>query len=583
MSAMQLSEEQRAIVEAAVGPLSIKACAGSGKTRTAVHRLLNLRELLRDSRGHITLLSFSNVAVDAFRSELNKQRNANVRVDSSRITVATVDSFFASNVIQTHGKRSMGASRTPFLVQGGEPFLLNDQFKYWAEPASGNAFPVTADSVLVNLVSGVFTFSHSVHGSSTVPINNGIKATDALGKTGAYAHETGRYWALRVLREQPIVLRALARRYPHIIIDEAQDIGSMHAALLDLLVTAGVQVSLVGDTAQAIFEFAGADGSYLNSFAAAGVQQLPLTRNYRSNDRILAVANRIASRVDSPDRFAEHGWQGVFFAPYSKLQEAALVNRFHAAVVSHDIRLDEAVVVCRSRDLLGRLAGTNAVFGKGAVVSAVQAATLRDIHKDISRAYKALCSTVFALLSGYSEQAPILLRKNSNIPAMRQVRLLLWRFLRDPDTGLPFSGLHAQNEWHPLLKDRLEVLLNACAELLQCSVKDDLGRKVTKTNLPNRRLDEVVLAPSTASLSHETVHQVKGRSLDAVLYLATDRNVKALVEGVGTVLGRIGYVSVTRARDLFVLGVPEQYLSTCQQSLLDLGFGEWQPNSQSEP
>ncbi|MBK9195379.1 MAG: UvrD-helicase domain-containing protein [Flavobacteriales bacterium] len=106
MSARSLSEEQQAIVEAAIGPFSIKACAGSGKTRTAVHRLLKLRELQRDTRGHITLLSFSNVAVDAFRAELLAQKSVNIRIDTTRITVATVDSF-GFNVIQPHAKRTM--------------------------------------------------------------------------------------------------------------------------------------------------------------------------------------------------------------------------------------------------------------------------------------------------------------------------------------------------------------------------------------------------------------------------------------------------------------------------------------------
>lgn len=576
MSATQLSGEQKAIVDAAVGPLSIQACAGSGKTRTAVHRLLKLREILSDSRGHIMLLSFSNVAVQAFRSELSAHR-----LDTSRIGVATVDSFFVSNVVQPHGKRTMRSIRTPFLVQGGESFLDNYQFRYM--PDSPNAFPVTAERVVVNIVNGAFHFGHSPFGNAVVSIPDGVTPTDALGRVGAYAHETGRYWAIRVLREQPIILRALARRYPHIIVDEAQDIGTMQAALLDMLIGAGVQVSLVGDAAQAIFEFAGADGTYLNSFAVAGGQQLPLTRNYRSNDRILSVANKIANRNDSVERIAQQPWQGAYFTPYSNLQESVLVSAFHATIASCGIPHGEAVVVCRSRDLLRRLAGTDTEFGKGAVVKAAKASLLRDVHANIPEAYKALCAAVFSLLSGYPDESPVLLRKHSNVPPMREVRTLIWRFLRDPATGLPASTLHAQNEWHGLLKERLEPLLKSCADLLGCTVKDNLGRLVTKTNLPNKSLADAVTVPNSDSLAHETVHQVKGRSLDAVLYLATEKNVKALIEGVGTELGRIGYVAVTRARDLFVLGVPQGSLPTCQQKLLDLGFSEWQPNSQSEP
>ncbi|MBK9195378.1 MAG: ATP-dependent helicase [Flavobacteriales bacterium] len=252
---------------------------------------------------------------------------------------------------------------------------------------------------------------------------------------------------MRTLREQPIILRALARRYPHIIVDEAQDIGSVHAALLDLLVTAGVQVSLIGDTAQAIFEFAGADGgSYLSSFSQPEFSNFPLTRNYRSNDRILLVANRIANRNDSPDHVATQPWEGAYFASYANLQESALVDVFQTAVASGGIPNGGAVVVCRSRDLLRRLAGTDVEFGKGAVVKAARASLLRDVHGDIPGAYKALCAVVFALLSGYADETPVLLRKHSNKAPMRPLRILLWKFLRDSGTGLPSASLHATND-----------------------------------------------------------------------------------------------------------------------------------------
>lgn len=54
--------------------------------------------------------------------------------------------------------------------------------------------------------------------------------------------------------------------YPHILIDESQDIGTMHQAILELLIKAGVQVSLIGDPSQSIDEFAGATGEFLRAY-----------------------------------------------------------------------------------------------------------------------------------------------------------------------------------------------------------------------------------------------------------------------------------------------------------------------------
>jgi putative ATP-dependent endonuclease of OLD family len=65
-----------------------------------------------------------------------------------------------------------------------------------------------------------------------------------------YTHASARYWVLRTLKEEPFVLRALVRRYPHILVDEAQDIGPEHEAILELMVGAGSQLSLIGDSNQ---------------------------------------------------------------------------------------------------------------------------------------------------------------------------------------------------------------------------------------------------------------------------------------------------------------------------------------------
>jgi hypothetical protein len=72
----------------------------------------------------------------------------------------------------------------------------------------------------------------------------------------------------------------------------------------------------------------------------------------------------------------------------------------------------------------------------------------------------------------------------------------------------------------------------------------------------------------------ETVHGVKGESLDAVLYFADKDHVEALISGTNTEIGRIGYVALTRARNLFWLGVPEESVGIFRERLLGHGFAE---------
>ena len=61
--------EQEAIIGGDLVPQCVIACPGSGKTVTAVRRLVEVRRRLGDSHGYVALFSYSNVAVDTFKQE----------------------------------------------------------------------------------------------------------------------------------------------------------------------------------------------------------------------------------------------------------------------------------------------------------------------------------------------------------------------------------------------------------------------------------------------------------------------------------------------------------------------------------
>src|SRR5580692_11396954 len=118
-----LSPQQQTIVGLPLGAICVTACAGSGKTRTATHRLWQMRQLMNDRHGIVALLSFSNVAVDTFRRDyylLARERSGSS--NPSSVEIDTMDGFLTANVIRPHAFRPMGAKRTPYLVQGHEPF-----------------------------------------------------------------------------------------------------------------------------------------------------------------------------------------------------------------------------------------------------------------------------------------------------------------------------------------------------------------------------------------------------------------------------------------------------------------------------
>src|SRR5690606_1510477 len=213
-----LSAEQQAVVDAPLTPLSVIACAGSGKTRTAVHRLVEVRKRMGDQRGRVALLSFSNVAVDTFRKHYQVlAHELPVGVGRSRVEIDTIDAFITANVLRPHAYRTMDCSSTPFLISGAESFLQNTEFKFWAQPGSGASCPVqpeNPENVMVSLTGEQPVFGDA-HFGSLLPVTNGSAVANRLAKIGAYTRALGQYWTYQVLRAPPKILSALAHRYPH--------------------------------------------------------------------------------------------------------------------------------------------------------------------------------------------------------------------------------------------------------------------------------------------------------------------------------------------------------------------------------
>lgn len=565
------SEEQTQVIDASLEPLSVIACAGSGKTFTAVRRLANIRKKLGNHRGRVALLSFSNVAVDTFRKEyqgLDPISNVHNRVE-----IDTLDTFITSNVLRPHAYRTMGAQQTAFLVTGGEAFLKGFTFQTDAYPRAINEMQVGIDT------GGVY-FSYSDIKSEIHRLNTSQAAevVHRLGRVGAYTHNLGRYWCYRTLADQPGILRALVHRYPHILIDEAQDIGTVHQVIIEQLVSAGCQVSLIGDPNQGIYEFAGADGAFLSKYGQRdGVNSLELKSNFRSVPPILDLANHLAGRTDAADREAPNTTHGAFFVAWDKDERDDLIVSFQRSVEASGLRLERSAVLCRGRDLADKLAGNKEAPGWGIVKRFTQAAILRERFHDYQGAFRQVAIGIVNLLVGAPNGLLATLTQASRHPENQSLRRLIWAFTRNPDSGLPTVSLNGKTQWQPQLLKRVKTLLAQIKQDCGLTSVDKLGNKLTIRDLPDGPLLSAADLNENNDRPHiriDTVHQAKGESLDAVLYLTNKVHAEGLLNGVDTEIGRIGYVAATRARNLFWIGVPASALVDLRPRLLDLGLQE---------
>lgn len=565
------SPQQKLIIEAGLISQRVIACAGSGKTATAVRRLAEIRRQLGASRQYVALLSYSNVAVETFRAEYAKLTAGQDGL-SNRVLICTVDAFVTSHILSPHAASTMQCARRPYLVNGHEPFLkgftffngkFNEEIRFLSAVLNGTNW----------------NFFNTAMRGNVVPANDStaLAAIRKLGKAGAYTHDLGRYWAINTLVDRPRLLKILAQRYPYILIDEAQDIGSVHGCLLGLLIAEGVTVSLVGDPNQAIYEFAHADGSFLRNFDPGVTgQKETLSENRRSIQPLVDVANKLSGTNYCSTRSIPSRRSGPYLITYKDEELSKIRSTFAEILSNHGYANDSAAVLCRARDTVSLIAGSGDSWGQGATEHFARAAFSRDRNGDIADAFTHTVDGVFWLLDGPPSSLRAALLSGTDDLLAKAVRRIIWAFLRTPATGIPSASLNAKSDWLPKLKANLAQLMTTLETKCGLCPSMTWRNRVRSNELTDKPLCSQDLATSSVPLPPvKTVHQAKGLSIDAVLYLLRSIDVSRLLAGPVHEDGRIGYVGLTRARDLLVVALPNTTKATLIKRFRDAGFSDW--------
>src|SRR3954452_1475849 len=97
----------------------------------------------------------------------------------------------------------------------------------------------------------------------------------------------------RLLIEKPEIAELYAERFQHILVDEYQDTNRLQAEVIDLLAVKHRNVMVVGDDAQSIFAWRGAEFTNIYEFPKRYPEAslFKLETNYRSTPEILGLAN----------------------------------------------------------------------------------------------------------------------------------------------------------------------------------------------------------------------------------------------------------------------------------------------------
>ncbi len=356
--AAELNAQQLAAVTAPPGAALVIAGAGSGKTRTLTYRVGFLLEQGIPA-DRILLLTFTNKAA----KEMMRRVSDLLEQELPALWGGTFHGI-GNRLLRLHADL-LGYQRD-FTIMDREDAkdLIDACVGEAAIDVKATRFPkseVLADifSLAVNTrktVPQVLAAEYDYFASLAAPIAD-LQQRYAARKRSANAMDFDdllELW-LKLLHDHPQVCEQYQRRFQFILVDEYQDTNALQSELIDLLAARHNNVMVVGDDAQSIYSWRGANFLNILKFPERypEAKVYKIETNYRSTPEILNVANAaIAANVGqfakqlTPAR--KSGAKPVLAACMTSAEQAAFVAQRVLELREEGVDMNQMAVLYRS-------------------------------------------------------------------------------------------------------------------------------------------------------------------------------------------------------------------------------------------
>lgn len=306
----KLNPQQKEAASTVEGPLLVLAGAGTGKTRVITCRIAYMIEQGIDPAS-ILGMTFTNKAAREMRERLNQLVPA---AQAQKVTLGTFHAFCAKILrrdISYAGNYNSNFSisddtdQTSLIRQASAELGFSKDEVPTQETASyigkqKNKLNFPADSIAeaetaLNPNEKYYAEIYERY-QKLLELQNTLDFDDMLLLT------------LKILENNPEILKKYQNIYRYILVDEYQDTNLAQFRILKLLAGEKMNICVVGDDDQSIYAWRGADVANILDFPKhfPGAKEIKLEQNYRSTNKILTAANYVIAK--NRNRYSKNLW-----------------------------------------------------------------------------------------------------------------------------------------------------------------------------------------------------------------------------------------------------------------------------------
>ena len=284
-------------------PFKVSAGPGAGKTHWLIG---HTKDVIAHSKKlgavkKVACITYTNVGTDTI--------NRRLRYDNECVEVATIHSFLFTNVVKPYaylvaaeiGLKTEGlivVDESNYMSPGFAYDLLKDIGKAWID---AELFSIALSRCRWHYDNHQFVgfkpkYAQPAQKSKKpykIPNDAYLGFKKHLWSQGELSYDDILYVSWMIFGKYPQAYKLLQSKYPYFFVDEFQDTIPFVVDFLQRMGNEGTVVGVVGDKAQAIYEFVGATACQFDNFTVPGMQEYEIHGNRRSTLQIVNLLNAI--------------------------------------------------------------------------------------------------------------------------------------------------------------------------------------------------------------------------------------------------------------------------------------------------
>jgi len=308
-----LNEQQQVAVSQTDGPVMVLAGAGSGKTRVLTYRIAYMLAVKNISPYRILALTFTNKAAAEMRERIVQLVGGEL---AKAVTMGTFHSVFYRILRAEAEKVGYSNNITIYDTDDAKSLIKSIVKEMGLDPKQYTpGFILSRISMAKSSLLSAQEYAdnpdiQAADRMSNKPMISQIfaKYNDRLQKANAMDFDDLLYFMNVLLRDSPEALFKYQNRFNYILIDEYQDTNYAQYLIIKRLAALNQNICVVGDDAQSIYGFRGADIQNILNFKRdyPATRIFKLEQNYRSTQNIVNAANAVIAH--NKDRMPKEVW-----------------------------------------------------------------------------------------------------------------------------------------------------------------------------------------------------------------------------------------------------------------------------------